>query len=140
MLSLFVYEPGPGTFSFGAIGNFYALGERIGSSPSEAFLGLEILFDNIFKDVLAIEQFRTFPSPVLDNALEPFEALYGAPLLSGKLQLQDYLEELGYIEEGEALHYDKPGNFAIFKKAASHDEAEKLLYVSDGLRHHSGGL
>ncbi len=95
-----------------------------------------MLFESQFEECIAFDNLKSFFPPTLENAFEPFEALYGEPLRTGTLNFQSQLQSLGYLDDEEVLGDDLNARYAVFLQDRL--DGGKLIFVSDGLRTQSG--
>ena len=121
-----------------SIGDFYALHNRQGSNLSDWFAGADIILEGRYSAIVKVGAARLIDRPVLCSPWEIFEAAFGAPLKTYRLDLKKELEKLG-AEQANLGDFEHVANsniaVAAFDITSDPAAAERtLLYCSDGVR------
>jgi hypothetical protein len=123
----------------GAVGDFFALHNRQGTSMQDWYAGADIFLDPYYEETLDIGSSRICDRPILDSSWEILEAAHGHALAYFEVDLLSELGELGY--DLEHLKSELGGDPAPVRVAVFVDEQHEgtgspvLIYCTDGLRH-----
>ena len=85
--------------SLSAIGDFFALHNRQGSTPSEWYAGADIFIKARPTAPVSVRNINLFPRPTLESAWEPLQAAYGQALREYRSPLRQLLDEHGLLDE-----------------------------------------
>lgn len=120
------------------IGELFAFHNRQGEGIDDWFAGSNIFITPHLNETVAVGKHVVFDRPVLSDAFEPLNALFGDPYVSFKINLLDELEALGYNRE-DFIHNNpdiiSSVDIAVFKSNASKNcNLPTLIYATNGLR------
>ncbi len=117
-----------------SVGEFYALHNRQGPNFMDWYAGADIFIAPKKQALLKVGNSRAFEIPVLNSAVESFEALNGAALARFNFKPEDLLPQIGY-EVGDLEQFTAPAiTVSVFRRKDHSDSDLSLLYCTDGFR------
>ena len=122
---------------FPLVGLFLALHNRQGNNPGDWFAGSDIFLLPNFKKQLSSEPLNILDRPVLFNAFEPFEAMFGKEAATFNVNLEEELGSLGFETKNlkNELGSDRVSfQVKVFVSGIEGNEPTALHYVTEGLR------
>ena len=120
---------------FESLGQFLSLHNRQGSNLQSWYAGADIFLRSHLRKGYVSKKRQEFHRPILRNAWEPFESLYGEAEKVFDLRTADQLSELGYDESlfPERIRSQRL-RIAAFRVCDTNSKQESYLYCTDGMR------
>lgn len=115
------------------IGDFLSLHNRQGETFSDWFAGADIFLNSKFESILESEACITYERPIVENAWEICQSLYGKPIHIFTLPVKNELSKLGYEITPELLvATESQIKVAVFEVKVG--QSHHLIYCTDGMR------